>query len=802
MNNDNIFPNLLPAGHYNEKTVLNINFKLFIDIDKILNSKEKDFILKSSSYNKFFNNEISLFFFMYKLHRQVLEYDNIDELNNNIKEWDYLYLSDSSSLGNSENLFIDTNHNKFFNDFRLKYKDYFNKSYKNDNFHEFFALCCHQFFNNFTDKINIRAIMPQHVGDIEVIKNTTEKSKKDLFIFHVEDILKNNKKLNYEKFNLLYMLNKNYGQSKEDILSIVSRVKIFCRERMLRKRNKDLICFLNIGDQNNVENYFKIFEELRESGYLAKTILIVDDFVEKQYKNTYVPAKIIKTDFAIVNFNKNNKRVLIFNNSSNNTIYILSLLSKIWIGIKNQYEIYNIDIDYSILHLLKKLKESIILADFNYNGDYSLDFIKEEFMILANHLEDSSYLKEEVKNMLEHSINEKPDNLFDFIISQVDKYGYENIYISNSRFYLSGLKKKDFTNKLKNKFSEIDLKVNIYELNKHFPVSVINSEKSLLINLGQDKESLYFILKLDCLFVTDIYGYDYINRFHIRSDTHTSSKFELILNKGKEYLSKLVSQYYLNKEHIRGIIKEMNIDKYNDFNMKINVRNQKTKELLVINGNKKIYYTIGDSKIYMEDSLQNLVESGITEIKTFCIENLPEIKNIWHTVENIVYQKNNEKRKDIKNSAALFIYKKYKNINKNDYYEKLSEDLKKIYRNNKYHDFSLADENLINGINLKSWVEGDTLPSKIYIFKSFLELIKYKGDFDNMWTFIKKETAQSIKTGKQSSNELEKILKDGFLIEKFNDKEIFDVLMNEILEKGLSEMYSLEKELVKENKDE
>lgn len=813
---------------------LDINTNIFEQIEASMNKGNKFILLQDEYYNDFYDNEISLFFIFYKIIRCLKGYEQGKDNNT-----EFLFLSDTKkflSCRNEYNLYF-KQEKHFLDKVSGEPGRYSSKLFQNKTYNKLYNFIMLTGSQGFCQKlIKVQDVLPVDIKSKEKAEyNNKHHYWEKLFILHAKNI-RDSKKFVYDQnfsnnlthseknlidcslFNNLYFLQKEYGTVEEELDGIHCVLKEFLidRQRKIGKLNesnssvkeklRNMILVIHIKNKNYKENYKSLLKKfstdnewMKLTMYFKNIIIISPLWFKKEITDlSFSNIEKIKINSCLIDFNKNNKNIFMFNNSNRELVKSLNLLNKIFEKIKFE----QVD-DYNTKHLYKKIREDIILNDFGLKNN--LLHIKDVLFLLLRKSSDINLIdimKPEIDNLFLEQKEEKLFDIFDWIQEQIEKYDYKNIYINHSKHYVRKYQKEYFietlTQQLKN------LNINVCDFDKNYPISTHNDNKTLILNIGQDWETNYFIGKIDCLFIVDVFGWS-----KVQKKVEKIKDINFIPNKNIDYL--------LNDLH--EIKSEINDIFYNHDNeqckKQFTLINTVSKKQLILNEDKRVFYSIEKNGSFGENSLGEIFDIGFDQIYTFCLEyHMEELREIWDSLQESMAIKKEAIRKEIKEK----IHKKLKYSKtygtKLSFYKyhadkiKFSLNLKLLQKN---IDFNLIKKESSTIDNLKIWVESDSLPQKRNVFEALLEYIGYDKDISMAWHSLRKEIASNQQEGRNKNQELNELFKEGFSVEKFEKKydfeeDAFHILLNEIKNRNLNKLYSIKMSILdnsnSENEDE
>lgn len=811
--------------------ILNINTDLFEKIESSLRSNYKIILLQDKYYNDFYDNEISLFFLYYK----IFSYLNMFH-EEKVDNTEFLFVTDSEkflSCKNEYNLYF-KQEKHFLDEISGHPGKYSSKLFQNKNYLKFYNFMMLTDSQSFCKEIiKITDILP--INNKSQEKSTYNKKNhywENLFAFHAKDI-RNFRKFIYDKnfpshllgseknlidcslFNNFYFLSQEYGTIEEDLEGFYNNLYNFLtdRQRKIRTLNsvdndekeelRNIVLVIHIKNKNYKDNYQKLLTKLstdpdwNKITLYFKHVLVISPlwFKKELSKINFQNYNKINIDSCLIKLDSNNKNIFIFNNSNIKIVKILNLLNTLFDKIKTED-----NKDYEIFHLYKKIREDIILNDFGLKDN--LNHIKEIILLLARKLNEVDILENSllgIQNIFEENIVEEKHDIFEWIEEQIAKYNYEYIYVNSSNNYVRKHQKEFFIESLKGQLNSLSNHIKIFDFNKNYPIATINSNKTLIINIGQDWGTNYFIGKLDTLFITDIIG--------LKKVVNIADKLNLNLIKNKD-VDYLLSQLNDIREEIEEIFYS---DNNKEFKNNFKLINENTKKVININGDKRIFFSIDKDISFGDNTLNEIYEMGFDQIYTFCLEyQMEELKEIWESLHKSIATKKAEIRNEIKQKIKdkLTYSKNKENGTQSVFYKKHSDAIKyqlnlKYLRKNL--DISIIQKESATIDNLKNWVVSETLPQKRNVFEALLDYVGYEKDISVAWRSLKKEIASNQQEGRAKSQELNDLFKEGFSVENFeknyeSESDAFNILLSEIKNRDLNKTYRIEKIINEDNK--
>lgn len=802
---------------------LDINTNIFEKIETSINNGNKIILLQDEYYNEFYDGEFSLFFLFYKIFRCLNGYEK--EKDNNTE---FLLLSDTKkflSCRNEYPLYFN-NDNHFLDKISGEPGRYSSKLFENKTYNKFYNFLMLSGSKSFCQKlIKIEDVLPLDFESKEKSEyNNKNHFWEKLFILHAKNI-RNHKKFIYDQnfsknlnlsdknlidcslFNNFYFLQKEYGTEEKELGGIYCVLKDFLHDRQkkigilnqsnsIKENLRNMILVIHIKNKNHKENYKNLLQKfLNENDWMKLTmyfkniIIISPQWFKKEVSEILEPnVEKIKINSCLVDFNKTNRNIFMFNNSNKELVKALNLLNKIFEKIKTEC----ID-NYDIKHLYKKIREDIILNDFGLKSN--LLHIKDVLFLLlkkSNNIELIEVIKPEIDKLFLEQKEEELYDIFDWIQEQIEKYNYENVYVNYSKHYVRKYQKEYFIYILNQKFKHSN--INIYDFDKNYPISTHNNNKTLLLNIGQDWETNYFIGKIDCLFIVDVFGWN-----KIQKKIENNKDINFIPNKN---IDDLLIEFYEIKNEINDIF-------YNSENEDIKKQyiliNALSKKQIILNEDKRIFYSIEKEGSFGENSLSEIFDMGFEQIYTFCLEyHMEELKELWDSLQESIATKKEAIRKEIKEKIHEKLNYSKKYGTKLSFYKEHSDKIKfilnlKLLQKNIDIDLIKKESSTVD--NLKIWVESDSLPQKRNVFESLLEYIGYDKDISMAWRSLKKEIASNQQEGRNKNQELNELFKEGFSVENFEKKydfeeDAFHILLKEIKNRNLNKLYNIKMSII------
>ncbi len=705
---------------------LNINYVLIHDILSLMNQNRVNSViqLKDEYYHSFYDGQISLFILFLKV---SLGYNKIYKNYSNIKDdFDIIWVSDDQDFLNENvdmNIYFDGQ-----NDIFSKLSKH-TKIYDSENELRNFIL---------------------HANNQKNIGHTNIKSlfKNDNFLLNVMN-LEDSSHLNKDKFSNW----NNFYYVKDNEFKLQS----FLNEQA--KNNKKSILFFDLTDSN--KNFYDLLINNQKIMNHIQYFFVLQTNVKTNHHK-------FKINSSLIDFCKKENHFLEFYISHIKTDQFMTILDKIFYDEMQNLDKFQL---FKLKLLYKKIKKFIFSYEIGYIQKSHQTSIQKEINEYLEYIKDD-LLKEQFLNSYHdilNQVNEK--SFFEFIKEKIHQGQYKKIYIHYSPDHIYEKVRKDLFDYCQHEcILEKNQQYSIEYFNKSAPLMSVEHD-SLMIHLGIDKVSKYFINRIDSVVITDMFSLKYLSHkkgLNIKVNNQSmnlDSIKEEMLDRRKNILKDL-------KEEDFEYIKEKYILKNDDKNSEEYEKEYKK------SGEDKIFIYHENKYYYM--TMKEIFEYELSYILSPNVHNDEYIQSIF---EEICQSLERVQREKIK--AAL---EKCQNNQKITDKKNVENHLNSM---NKKFNFS-EDEKIYIGGNLNVWLKGNSLPRRRKTFMQLMEYIDYPDDIERAWNNIQKESSQNRKSGRENKRAIQKTMSEMMEDHDLNDNQ-------EILKNIKNQRYTIKREINQEH---